>query len=53
MKISKGLLVSLLLVSIFSKIKSALMDPYKILGVRKNAPSDEVRKAYKKLARQW
>lgn len=53
MRISKGLLFSILLFSILSKIKSALMDPYKILGVRKNAPSEEIRRAYKKLARQW
>lgn len=30
-----------------------MTDPYKVLGVAKNADSAAIRKAYKKLARQW
>src|SRR3954469_5958472 len=32
---------------------AAVKDPYKILGVDKKAPQDEIKKAYRKLARQY
>jgi molecular chaperone DnaJ len=31
----------------------AVQDPYKVLGVAKGAKDDEIKKAYRKLARQW
>ena len=31
----------------------AIQDPYKVLGVAKKAPEDEIRKAYRKLARKY
>src|SRR5919198_1186310 len=31
----------------------ALKDPYKVLGVDKKAPDDDIKKAYRKLARQY
>jgi molecular chaperone DnaJ len=32
---------------------AAVKDPYKVLGVDKKAPQDEIKKAYRKLARQY
>ncbi|MBX5468434.1 MAG: molecular chaperone DnaJ [Thermoleophilaceae bacterium] len=32
---------------------AAVSDPYKTLGVDRNAPQDEIKKAYRKLARQY
>src|SRR5438309_4852288 len=31
----------------------AIQDPYKVLGVAKKAPEDEIKKAYRKLARKY
>ena len=47
----------LLLLSILSLILSnglgPLDDPYKILGATKSFTAQELRKAYKKLAKEW
>lgn len=38
---------------ILSYALGPLDDPYKILGVKKSSTVQELRKAYKKLAKEW
>ncbi len=47
------LLLLLLLLSCAVDLCAARFEPYTVLGVHRRATSQEIRKAYKSLARQW
>lgn len=51
MKLLKNILLYLLFMQLVLKTQSSSGDPYKILGVHRNAHADEIRRAYKKLVR--
>ena len=51
MQFTKDVIFYLLVVNLIGKTRSALSDPYKILGVQRSAPADEIRRAYKRLVR--
>lgn len=44
-----GVLFFLFLVCISARIR----DPYKIIGVTRKADTQDIKKAYKKLAKEW
>jgi len=48
-------LASLIVLTIyfFISCRASQFDPYETLGVRRHSSADEIRKTYKKLAREW
>ena len=57
MKCSKQYLtffiLTILLLDNINQVIAGSFEPYKVLGVHRRAPIGDIRKAYKKLAREW
>lgn len=52
-KLSISLVVVLVLVLVLQILSAVDFDPYRILGVSRTSNQADIKKAYKKLAREW
>ena len=45
--------LTILVLDNISQVYGGSFEPYKVLGVHRRAPIGDIRKAYKKLAKEW